>query len=200
MFALAIGAPLAAVWPLAIQVIFGGGYSQAANVGLLGIASFMPQLVGTSLMAGILVGRRTLPLLLTGGIQAAVIVGVALLTIPTMGFTGFFIAQGIAGIIQIFLRLIVLGAQTGTSSWRPWMAPLLVATLAFSGLLVLDTQVAESALQRVAVATVALAILYLWITFVALSSHERNALANRVRHEIKQAKKRFGEKWGKGRA
>ena len=180
-FALVIGAGLAAVWPLAVLVVFGSGYPQAAQVGQLGIAGFLPSLIGTSLMAGILVGGRTLPLLLTGALQGAVMVSLALVLVPSLGLVGFFAAQTAAGTATVVLRLTVLGMQTGGTPLRPWMGPLLAATLILFAALILDMQIDETALQRAVVAAVALPALGLWIAFTAMTGPERVALLARAR-------------------
>lgn len=186
IFALVTGAGLAAIWPLAVTAVFGPGYPQAVQVGQLGIAGFLPVIVGTSLMAGILVGRRTLPLLFIGALQGAVMVLLALLLVPAIGLIGFFAAQATAGTTAVVLRLAVLGRQTGGTPLRSWMGPLLAATLVLYAALLLDMQVAETALQRAVVAAVALPALCLWIAFTALTRQERVALQVRARQEVKR--------------
>lgn len=198
IFALVTGATLAAIWPLAVLMVFGEDYSQAAQLGQLGIAGFLPVVVGTALMAGVLVGRRTLPLLFIGALQAGVMLGLAFLLIPSIGLPGLFAAQATAGIAAVVLRLAVLGRQTGTALWRSWMAPLLVATVALYAVLIVDVQLAETALQRAMAATMALPALCLWIAFAVLSGQERAAVLDRFRQEAGRLRARLAARRGAG--
>ncbi|ROT99098.1 oligosaccharide flippase family protein [Histidinibacterium lentulum] len=183
IFALITSTVLAAIWPLTVLVVFGTGYPQAAQIGQLAIAAFIPTIVGTALSAGILVGGRTLPLLVVGALQGAAMSGVALTLVPAIGLTGFFAAQAAASTTAAVLWLLALGWLTRNAPLRPWMGPLLAATLVLCAGLILDARIDETPLQRILVAAGVVPAMILWVAFTALSGADRRMLRGRARHE-----------------
>lgn len=176
IFALASGAALAAVWPLAVTLLFGSGFPQAAAMGQLAIVAFIPTIAGTSLSAGILVGGRTLPLVLVGMVQAGVMVGLALVLITPLGLTGFLLAQAGAATIALMLWLAALGYQIRQSPLRPWMTPLTLATVALCAVLALDAAIVEPAWVRLAAGLGGMPAFVVAIALTALSAVERHTL------------------------
>lgn len=198
IFALVSSAALAAIWPLAITLLFGTGFPQAADIGQLAIVAFIPTIVGTSLSAGILVSGRTLPLVFVGAIQAAVMIGMALALIEPLGLSGFFLAQASAAVCAVGLWLAVLGWQTGQRSLKLWMTPLAVATMALYGLLALDAVITESLWVRLLASMIGLPAFIAALAFTAVSATERQTLYGYMRRVAQQGYTRLAA-WRVGR-
>jgi len=191
IFALVSGATLAAIWPLAVTILFGAGFPQAAAMGQLAIVAFIPMIAGTSLSAGILVGGRTLPLIFVGVVQAAVMIGLALTLIKPLGLAGFFLAQAGAATAAVVLWLTVLGWQTRQVPLKPWMAPLAVATVALCAILALDAATAQPAWLRLVAGAAGVPAFVAILAVTALTMAERRTLYSQARGFALQGLKRL---------
>ncbi|WP_223306322.1 lipopolysaccharide biosynthesis protein [Mameliella alba] len=196
IFALVSGAGLAAVWPLAVTVLFGADFPQAAAMGQLAIVAFIPTIVGTSLSAGILVGGRTLPLVFVGGAQAVVMSALAFALIGPLGLAGFFLAQAGAATCAVMLWLAVLGRQTRQLPLKPWMVPLALATVALCTVLALDAAIAEPAWVRLVAGLAGVPAFVAAIALGTLSAVERQTLHARARQGLARMTARCGKTGG----
>lgn len=191
IFALASGAILAAIWPLAVTILFGIGFPEAARMGQLAIVAFIPTIVGTSLSAGILVGGRTLPLVFVGIVQAAVMIGMALALVERLGLAGFFLAQAGAATTAVVLWFAVLGLQARQRPSMPWIVPLALATLVLWSVLALDAAVAEPVWLRLIFGTIGVSAFVAIIALTALSAAERQTLLENARRIAGMSYKRL---------
>jgi O-antigen/teichoic acid export membrane protein len=197
IFALASGAALAAIWPLAVMILFGPGFPQAAAMGQLAIMAFIPTIAGTSLSAGILVGGRTLPLVFVGAVQAAVMIVMAFVLIEPLGLAGFFIAQTGAATCAVALWLAVLGRQTRQMPLKPWMVPLAVATVALCAVLALDATTAEPVWLRLIAGLVVVPTVISALAFTAVTAVERRTLYGHARRFLRQGFERLAARRGR---
>ncbi|PZX45753.1 O-antigen/teichoic acid export membrane protein [Roseinatronobacter thiooxidans] len=197
IFALASGAALAAIWPLAVTLLFGTGFPQVVAMGQMAIVAFIPTIAGTSLSAGILVGGRTLPLVFVGGVQAAVMISLAVLLIEPLGLAGFFLAQAGAASCAVILWLAVLGWQTQQKPIRPWMMPLMVATVALWVMLALDAVTAEPLWLRLVAGLLGVPALVTALLVTAVSPVERQTFYECARNAVTRGTAALSKRWGR---
>lgn len=145
---------LSAIWPLAIDVVFGGSYPAARGVGVMALAAFLPGMLASVMTAGLLARKRTLILLVVGLLQAcAYYVGGELL-IPRTGLGGFLGAQALSAVVGVGALIAALTRIYGQSFLTGWMAAFLLLTAIVASLLLMVVIFNAGILLRLAVGVV----------------------------------------------
>lgn len=173
VLALAISVGMAAFWPLAVEVVFGGTFPVARAVGAIALAGFIPTMLLTVFTGALVARSRAGALLGTGIFQAAALLAGVWMLAPRFGLAGYLAAQGLAAATGAAIAFAVLRHQDEPLPACAWMRPLLSMSLALALLLVADTFLDETALFRLSVAAAALALLALIVWTSVVSTGER---------------------------
>ncbi|MEQ1716829.1 MAG: hypothetical protein ABL907_12720, partial [Hyphomicrobium sp.] len=180
ILALLIAVGLAAVWPFAVDVLFGGQYTLVRSKGALAIASFVPAMILTVLTGGLLASRKSGALLLVGGIQAAILVFAVWLSVDAFGLSGILISQAISMGAASITAGVAVWLALDRSFPKGWMLLLALMTAALILLLVLDVTLILRPIARIGIA-VGFALLLVLTAIAALTSEERGAMLRYAR-------------------
>ncbi|MEM6479641.1 MAG: oligosaccharide flippase family protein [Pseudomonadota bacterium] len=200
IFALVSGAALAVIWPLAIMILFGNGFPQAAAMGQIAIMAFVPTIIGTALSAGILVGGKTRALVLVGIAQAIMMIALAYPLIALLGLTGYFIAKTGAVLLAAILWLVIIGLQSGERPTRGWMGPLILGTVILYAMLGLDAVFDEPLFLRLGLGIALCGGLAALALYGAISAPERALLLAQAQEAKQKGLSRIAALRGPGKA
>ena len=196
--ALIVVAGLGGLWPLLVDLLFGGSFSGARTVGVLALLAFIPSLAQSVLTSALLALRRTLPLVLIGLLQALSVAVTARALIGGYGLAGFLVVQAISMTIGAVVSAALLARQFPGDFLRSWMAPLLALSLALMALLLADVVYAPPTLVRLALAVVVGIVVVVVIGKYALSADERVRIGQEAVSVARKVGVRFAPSRAKG--
>lgn len=177
VMALAIAIVLAAIWPVAIELVFGGAFQVALSTGVLALAAFVPNMLLIVLAGALLATGSASALFFVGALQGGALALTAWILIGRYGLGGFLAAQAVASSAAAALAGGALVLKFGPSMLRGWMLTLAGLTLAGVILVAADITVKETLAVRTGVTILSLALLVaVGLSFVA-TPDERKALA-----------------------
>jgi O-antigen/teichoic acid export membrane protein len=182
---LAIVAGLAAIWPTAIDIVFGPGYAAAKTIGAWALIAFIPTMLASILTGALLVLKKSAFLLLAGVAQAAATITAAWELIPEFELAGFLAAQAIGATMALVVTATTLAVLLGRDFLHSWMAALLLATGGVMAVILYGSTHDLAIWQRLALSAGALcaSVLPSWLV---LSANER-AQMRRAVHDLRSA-------------
>jgi O-antigen/teichoic acid export membrane protein len=128
MLALVIVTTLGAVWPFAVELIFGSSYLGARTMGVLALSAFVPNMLASILTGALLAMKRSLVLLFIGAVQGTIMIAAASVLIPWYGLAGYLTAQSLAALGGAVLLIISIAALSGRAFLQGWMISMTVGT------------------------------------------------------------------------
>jgi O-antigen/teichoic acid export membrane protein len=176
VLSLGLAIVLASIWPLAVDLVFGGSFAQARSAGILALAAFIPTMLTTVLAGALLAMKRSGKLLCIGAIQAVALAACAAPLIGGYGLGGLLSAQAVGMTVGVVASSAVLARRYETSIFRIWMIPLAMLTIALIALLFVDARTASTLPVRFSVALALLALLAATVPALVLSADERHRL------------------------
>lgn len=174
--ALVLAILLAAIFPLAIGLIFGPPFALAGTVGVLAIAPFIGTMLLNVLQGGLLAQRRSLALFWIGALMAACHIGLAYLLVPGHGLMGFFVSQAAAYGMGAAVTGLWLFGWPGGGSQMIWKLVLIIATALTLALLAVDASILFDWKARIAASLGLLGLVLVSCWFGVTSVNERQRL------------------------
>lgn len=198
MVSLLLVVSLGAIWPIAIDVIFGATYVEARRIGSLALVVFVPTMLTGVLISALLIQRRSIVLVLAGALQAGSFAMLAWLLIPRFGLGGLLTAQAIGFLVSAGALGIALFRHYGVSMARPWMVVLaLLTALIISSLVISITHEPPLAL-RLAIAGGELIAIFV-TSFASLAPPEHRRLASLGRQGAARIRSTCGRLLSRGK-
>ncbi len=178
VLSLCIAIPLAAIWPVAVAIVFGGAYQQAQSVGVLALAGFIPMMLLTVLTGALLAIRRSMPLFAIGGLQALILATCAWVLIASQGLAGLFAAQAAGMLVAALASALALARQFDAPFFRTWMVPLSLLTVIVTGLLFADVVFTETLPARLAIAFGLMCLLIVVVLVFVVTRDDRARISD----------------------
>lgn len=169
---------LAVLWPFAVGLVFGDAFVLTQTFGVLSLIGVVPMMVVSVLTGALLAARKSLMLLVVGGVQASVLGVAAWLLIAEHGLVGLLAAQAISMMAGALTAALSLNHQAPGGLVQRWMLPLLVMTLVIAAVLILDVAFAEAVVVRISVGAGVLLLLGAVVYSSVVADQERLAIAD----------------------
>lgn len=186
ILALGVGIWLAAIWPNAIDIVFGSGFDTARSVGVLSIVGFVPSMLLAVLQGGLIARQKTSFLIWIGAGHALVLGAFGWLLIKDYGLAGFFVAQGVATATGVLLSYSALRHGDPALRLTEWSGWLMLTTIIVVILIVIQVAIKPNTITGILTAVLTTLIFGLGVLKLVLSATERLAATTFTKAAVHQ--------------